>query len=147
LLQLNTEYTNAQTDRVRKETAHHSVRSGTMEAAQVSSQGESLKRYTENLADANQKFADIQTHYGANHPEYKKMAARVAELERQIQQTRDSIIQRVEVEYSDARRRETMLEKAVRDTKAEFDSLNARSFEYQSLKREAEADKKLYDEL
>src|SRR5918912_610838 len=40
-----------------------------------------------------------------------------------------------------------MLKKAVAETKAEFDRLNARSFEYQQLKREAEADKKLYEEL
>ena len=31
--------------------------------------------------------------------------------------------------------------------KNEFDRLNARSFEYQTLKRDAEADKKLYEEL
>ena len=40
-----------------------------------------------------------------------------------------------------------MLESAVKDTKAEFDRLNARCFEYQSLKREAESDKSLYEEL
>jgi capsular exopolysaccharide synthesis family protein len=147
LLQLNTEYTNAQTDRVRKETAYRSVSSGTMEAAQVSSQGESLKRLSESLAEANQKFADVKTHYGVSHPEYRKAAAQVAEIERQIQQTKDSIVQRVAVEYKDAIGREAMLEKAVADTKAEFDRLNARSFEYQALKREAEADKNLYEEL
>jgi len=37
LLQLNTDYTTAQTDRVHKEAAYTSVRSGEMEAAQVSS--------------------------------------------------------------------------------------------------------------
>ena len=42
LLQLNTEYTNAQADRVRKEAAYKSVRGGTLEAVQVSTQGESL---------------------------------------------------------------------------------------------------------
>jgi len=36
LLQLNTEYTNAEADRVRKESAYRSVESGSMEAAQVS---------------------------------------------------------------------------------------------------------------
>jgi succinoglycan biosynthesis transport protein ExoP len=147
LLQLNTEYTNAQTDRVRKETAYKSVSSGTLASAQVSSQGESLKKLTENLADANQKFTDVRTHYGVNHPEYKKAAAQVGEIERQLQQTREGIGQRVAVEFQDAGNREAMLEKAVKDTKAEFDSLNARSFEYQSLKREADADKKLYEEL
>src|SRR5205085_6076098 len=33
------------------------------------------------------------------------------------------------------------------ETKAEFDRLNARSWEYQNLKHEAEADKGLYEEL
>ena len=40
-----------------------------------------------------------------------------------------------------------MIQKALGDTKNEFDRLNARSFEYKSLKQEAEGDKKLYDEL
>ena len=35
----------------------------------------------------------------------------------------------------------------MQETKAEFDRLNSRSFEYQTLKREAEGDKKLYEEL
>src|SRR5271170_5419977 len=52
LLQLNTEYTNAQTDRVTKEAAYASVKSGTLAAAQVSTQGEALKKLTESLNDA-----------------------------------------------------------------------------------------------
>jgi capsular exopolysaccharide synthesis family protein len=40
-----------------------------------------------------------------------------------------------------------MLEEAVKDTKAEFDRLNSRQFEYQTLKNEADGDKKLYEEL
>ena len=40
-----------------------------------------------------------------------------------------------------------MLRETVDETKSEFDKLNARSFEYQQRKREAESDKKLYEEL
>ncbi len=147
LLQLNTDYTTAQTERVRKEAANNSVRAGTLEAAQVSTQGESLKRLTEKLEDADGKFTDVKAHYGANHPEYRKAAAQVAQIQAQIAATRASIIRRVEIEYREARNREAMLQKAVAQTKAEYDALNARSFEYQSLKREADADKKLYEEL
>jgi capsular exopolysaccharide synthesis family protein len=71
----------------------------------------------------------------------------VTEVERQLQSTKDSIAQRVEIEYRGALDREQMLQKAVVDTKAEFDRLNARSFEYQTVKREAEGDKKLYEDL
>ena len=147
LLQLNTEYTNAQADRVRKEAAYQSVRSGTLEAALVSTQGESLRRLTERSNDAQEKFAEVKTHFGINHPEYKKAAAQTAEVERLLAATTANIKQRVEIEYSEAGRREGMLKKAVQETKAEWDSLNARSFEYQALKREADADKSLYEEL
>ena len=147
LLQLNTDYTTAQTDRVRKEAANNSVRAGTLEAAQVSTQGESLKRLTEKLEDADGKFTDVKAHYGDNHPEYRKAASQVAKIQAQMASTRASIIRRVEIEYREAGNREAMLRKAVTETKAEYDALNLRSFEYQSLKREAEADKKLYEEL
>ncbi len=147
LLQLNTEYTNAQTDRVRKESAWKSVQSGTLESAQVSTQGEDLKALVQKLEDARQRFADAKTHYGAKHPEYQKASVQVSELERQLNDARQNAAQRVEVEYLEAANREGMLRKAVAETKSEFDALNARSFEYQSLKREAEADKTLYEEL
>src|SRR5712691_4614760 len=147
LLQLNTEYTNAQADRVKKEAADTSVQDGTLAAAQVSTQGEALKKLTENFNEAEERFAEVKNHYGINHPEYKKAQGRVTELESQIASTRASIAQRVEIEYREAVNREGMLESAVQETKAEFDRLNARSFEYQTLKREAESDKKLYEEL
>src|SRR5262249_7667137 len=68
LLELNSEFTKAQASRVSKEAAYESVKSGSLEAAQVSSQGEALKKITENLNDAQEKFAEVKRHYGVNHP-------------------------------------------------------------------------------
>lgn len=147
LLQLNTEYTNAQSDRVKKQAAWQSIQGGSMEAALVSSQADALKKLTENFNDAEQKFADVRTRFGENHPEYKRAAAAVEEGRRELTRTQDSIRQRVQLEYQQALSREKMLENAVKETKAEFDRLNARSFDYQTLKREADADKSLYEEL
>jgi len=147
LLQLNTEYTNAQTDRVRKESAWKSVQRGSLEAAQVSTQGDNLKTLSAKLDEARQKFADTKTHFGPNHPEYRKAAVQVEEIERQLQESSKNAAQRVAVEYQESMNRESMLRKAVAETKAEFDRLNARSFDYQNLKREADADKSLYEEL
>jgi capsular exopolysaccharide synthesis family protein len=147
LLQLNTEFTNAQADRVRKEAAFNSVAGGSLEAAQVSTQGDALKRLSERLDEAEQKFAEIRAHFGPNHPEYRKASLQVSELQRQLQSGKENISHRVEVEYHEAMNRESMLKRAVAETKAEFDRLNARSFEYQALKREAAADKSLYEEL
>jgi len=147
LLQLNAEYTNAQADRVRKEAAFRSVAGGSLEAAQVSTQGEALKKLSERIDEEQQKFAEIKAHFGPNHPEYRKASLQIAELQRQLAAAEENIGNRVKVEYHEAASRESMLYKAVTETKAEFDRLNARSFEYQALKREAEADKSLYEEL
>ena len=147
LLELNSEYTKTQADRVQKEAANNSVQAGTLEAAQVSTQGEALKKLTDSLNEAQEKFAEVKNHYGANHPEFKKAQSRVQELESQLASTQNSVRERVEVEYREAVDREAILAGAVQETKSEFDRLNARSFEYQTLKREADGDKNLYEEL
>ena len=45
LLQLNTEFTSAQSDRLKREAAFDSVRGGTLEAALATAQGESLRKH------------------------------------------------------------------------------------------------------
>ncbi|MCU0228764.1 MAG: AAA family ATPase [Bryobacterales bacterium] len=49
--------------------------------------------------------------------------------------------------FEESVQRESLLDKELRNTKAEFDRLNASSFQYKTLKREADADRKLYEEL
>ncbi len=147
LLQLNQDYTNAQSDRVKKEAAWNSMKSGSIEAAQVSGQGEALVLLTQKLNEARQRFAEIGTTFGANHPEYRKAASQLAEVEKQFADARRNITGRIEVDFRQSVNREEMLKHAVAETKSEYDKLNSRSFEYQQLKREADADKKLYEEL
>jgi succinoglycan biosynthesis transport protein ExoP len=147
LLQLNTEYTSAQAERVRNEAAWNAIKSGSVEAAEVSTQGDSMTRLADSLNQARQRLAVLKTTYGPNHPEYRKAASELSELEKQFEDARKNVGQRIEVAYKESLGREQMLGKAVNDTKAEWDLLNTRSFEYQQLKQEAGADKTIYDEL
>lgn len=147
LMQLNQEYTSAQGDRVKREAAWQSIEGGNVAAAQVSTQGETMRKVDERLSEARQRLSDVQVHFGVNHPENRRATAQVAELERQLGLLKTSIMQRVQVEYKESLNREKMLEVQVREAKGELDRLNAHSFEYLNLRREAEADKKLYEEL
>ena len=130
LLQLNTEYTNSQADRIRKESANNSVKGGSFEALEVSAQGEQVRQFAQRLADETEKFAAVKAQYGANHPEYKKAALKQAEMERQFESLKANVAQRVNVEFRDAKNREQMLQESVGQTKDEFDRINSRSFEY-----------------
>jgi capsular exopolysaccharide synthesis family protein len=147
LLQLNTEYTAAQSERLRKEAAYHASRSGTVASAMISTQGEELTKLQDRVNQAKQRLADVASIYGPNHNEYRKAANDLAEVERQFTEAHAVVSQRVDADFQEAKDRENMLRKAVRSTKAEYDELNAHSFEYQQLKRDADADKALYDDL
>jgi capsular exopolysaccharide synthesis family protein len=147
LVQLNTELTNAQTDRFRKEAAFNAVKNSSLEAAQASTQGDQLRKLSDSLGEAQQKFESVKLQYGVNHPEYKKAAEAVAELVAQRDALKDNIGQRVGIEYQQAVEREEKLGKAVEESKDESDKLNASSYKYKAVKREADNDKTLYDEL
>ncbi len=147
LLQLNTDYTNAQAERVSKEAAWNGAESGSVEAAEVSSQGPSLARLSEELDAAEQRFAEVKAVYGTRHQEYKKAESELAEVQSEFDATRRSIMARISIEYQESLDRERMLAKNLAETKADWDQLNTRSFEYQQLKQEADADRALYDEL
>jgi len=147
VLQLNTEYTNAQADLFKKEVAAKSAAGGSIEALEVSAQGEQIRKLADKIAEEDQKFAEIKTHYASNHPEYKKAASNQAELQRQLEALEANITQRVDVEYKEAFNREQTLRKAVEEAKAELDGLNGKTFEYMNKQRDADADRKLYEEL
>lgn len=147
LQELNTEYTAAQADRVTKEADWKAAQSGTLEAAQTSPQGVSIEALVQALNEAQQRFDEVKTIYRANHPEYRQAAAHVAEVQRQIEAARRNVNARVSVEYLKSLNREKMLLAELNATKAEWDKLNAQSFQYQQLKQEADADRNLYEQL
>jgi succinoglycan biosynthesis transport protein ExoP len=147
LLQLNSEYTKAQADRVSKEAAQVSMKKGSLAAAQVSSQGEALVKLTERMNALREVFASVKAVFGVNHPEYRKAATQLEEVTRQFEDAKKNIAQRIEVDYEQAADREQMLRSGVAETKAEIDRLSSRSLDYQELKHEAESDTKLYEEM
>lgn len=147
LLQLNTEYTNAQADRIKKEAEYTGVKDGSMPAAQESEQGESLKHLQDSLNEANQKFVEIKEHFGPKHPEYLRQASLISELQAQLDQAKQSVAQRSHVAYQDALHREEILRQELAEAKSAYDGLNSKSYQYQTLKIEAESNRKLYDDL
>lgn len=147
LLELNTAYTRAQAERIQKEAAYEAIRQGGIDALASMLGGAPYQRLWETYNEARKRFAEIRAHFGPNHPEYKISESQLAELERQLEEARQQALHNAEVAYRQALEQERRLGETLRETKAEFDRLNARSFEYQTLKREAEGDKQLYDEL
>jgi len=147
LLTLNSEYTAAQIDRVNKQAGLEAIKSGSIEAAEISSQNGALLKFSDALSQARQHFAIVKATYGVNHPEYRKAETQVAEAQAQFEDERNDVATKLAVQYNQALVREQILGKTVADAKAEWDGLNVRSFQYRQFKQEADSDKALYDEL
>jgi capsular exopolysaccharide synthesis family protein len=147
LVQLNTEHTATQAESLRQQAAWESVQGGSFEAALASPQGEALRKLAEHSQQVHEHFAEVSSYYGSSHPEYRRAKAQIDEVERALEATRADIARRVEVGYRESQRREQMAGEALAQARGEFDRVNARSFEYQAVKREAESDRTLYAEL
>jgi succinoglycan biosynthesis transport protein ExoP len=147
LLHLDNDLTAAEVDRAGKEAAYNAVKNGSLPAAEASEQGEQLRDLEAKLNDATEKFADVKTQFGSSHPVYKKASGQVSQLQWEVDVLRRRIVERVDVDYKQAVNRESLLRQDMTQAKAQFDQMNARSFEYKALKQEADTDKALYEEL
>jgi capsular exopolysaccharide synthesis family protein len=147
LMQLNTEWTHAQAERVAKESAAKLVKSGSLEALESVPQGDQIRKLSDRMAEESERFAIIKTQYGQNYPDYKRAAAKLAQLQQEFESLKTSIVKRVDAEYREALDREKGLQEAVNETKADLDKMNGKSLLYRTLKRDADADKALYNDL
>ena len=147
LSKLSSEYTNAQADRVLKAARYNAAKMGSLEGSELSNQGVAFESLTDRLNRANERFADVKARFGVNRREYKRPAALVTQLTKQLDRLRRSITKRLQIQYLQATGRERMVGKEVAAAKAELDRMKADSSEFKSLQRQAEADKSLYQEF
>ncbi len=145
--ELDAQYMQAKAERVRKEAELNSLQNGGVAAQMNAQQAAELNRLQEKLDAARGDLADKASIYGANNKEYQRRANEVAELERQFEAARKNVNARVDSDYREAVNKEQMLASEVAKEKDEYDKLNSHSFQYQSLKSQAERDKTLYDEM
>ena len=147
LLQLNAEFTQAQADRVKREAAFRALSHGSMEAATMSTHGKRLEELQKRQQELLENFSRVKQHYGPNHPAYAAAKAELDQVKDALETTTSSVQRQIALGFEESVQRELLLDKELRSTKAEFDRLNATSFQYRTLKREADADRKIYEEL
>jgi succinoglycan biosynthesis transport protein ExoP len=152
ILQLQNESTEAQNDRILKETEYRALQGSTptsssAAALDISQQSAQLMQQEGLMREAEEKLAVARTTYGPNYPEYKRAANDLAAVTTQYQQMRSEASNRIQVAYQEALNREALLRESLAAAKNESDRLNATSAQYEELKREAEANRNLYDEL
>ena len=147
LADLNRELTQAQSDRIGKEVVDELAEAGNYDAIPAVRESpviqESLKRQGE-LSD---QYTEALNQYGPKFPKVARLEAQLNEIEKVIENQKKSIGNQIEAEYRGSRQREHLLQQALDQQKNQASSMADKMVEYNILKREAEANKQLYDGL
>jgi succinoglycan biosynthesis transport protein ExoP len=147
LADINKELTEAQSDRMKKEALYEFAKSGDANAVPQLRDNEVLqdilKKHTETFA----QYTEALHQYGPNFPKVLRLQAQLKEIDGLVENEKKNVINRMGSDYRAARQRETLLVQALDQQKADTNRMAERLVQFNILKREAEANKTLYEGL
>lgn len=147
LSDLNKELTEAQADRMRKEAVYQLAQAGSIDAVPAVRDNEAIHDLLKRQTDLGTQYAEALNQYGPNYPKVLRLQAQLKEMEQLVGREKTNIASRIEAEYRGARQRELLLSQALEKQKAETNRMAEKLVQYNILKREAEANKQLYEGL
>lgn len=153
--ELNRELTAAESTRMERESLYHLVQSGDADsiaaAATLSAPagvGSSLlQKLQEQHADLKIQIAQLGAQFGPAYPKLTQLADQLKEVDAQIDVESKKIAARLRGDYLAAAAQENLLRTALDQQKQEANQLNESGIEYNFLKRDAEANRTLYENL
>jgi polysaccharide biosynthesis transport protein len=148
--ELNRELTAAQTDRILKESSSSLAGDGHPASfSKPSREGASsmLERLREREAELNIQYAQATTEFGTGYPKVTELNNQINQLRAEIAAEETRMQQEIRDQYLAALQRETLLTSAFNQQKQEANHLNESAIEYSVLKRDAEANRQLYQDL
>jgi capsular exopolysaccharide synthesis family protein len=149
--ELNRELTAAQTDRFLKESDQKLVAAGgdPTTSGKASPEGTSglLERLMEKEADLETQYAEVTTQFGPTYPKVAQLSSQLKQVRSEIEAEKARMRRKVEGAYLAAIQREDLLTSAFNQQKQEANQLNESAIEYSVLKRDADTNRQLYQDL
>jgi polysaccharide biosynthesis transport protein len=147
LADLNKQLTDAQSESLKRQALYEFAKSGDVDAVPQLRNDPVLQGMEKSRADLSVQYADAVNQYGPNYPKVQRLQAQMKYLDEQMTRQRKGIIAQLESEYREAKQHEDLLSKVLDEQKAQVNVMSEKMIQYNVLKREAEANKALYDSL
>jgi polysaccharide biosynthesis transport protein len=147
LADVNRELTDAQSERMKKESLFQFAKSGNLDAVPQVQSNVTLMELLRKRADFLSQYNDALSQYGPNFPKVLRLQAQLKEIDDSVEKEKQKIVDILESDFREARDRETMLTGLLDQQKVAANQMAEKLVEYNILKREAEALKTLYDGL
>jgi polysaccharide biosynthesis transport protein len=147
LADLNKQLTDAQSERMRKQSLFQFAKAGEMDSVPQIRDNAAVQDLIRKRNEINSQYNDALNQYGPNFPKVQRLQSQLKEIDATTQKEKKGVLVRLESEYREARQREELLTQALDQQKAQVNQMSERMVQYSILKREAEANKALYDGL
>ena len=145
LSDINKELTDAQSERMKRQALYEFAKSGDANSVPELRSDIVLQELCKKRGDLNSQASDALAQYGPNFPKVQRLQGQLKEIDQLIGDEKKSIVDQMGSDYNAARQREALLTQALDQQKIEANQMSERLVEYNILKREAEANKTLYD--
>jgi polysaccharide biosynthesis transport protein len=147
LADLNKELTDAQSERMRKEAIYEFAKAGNLDVVPQMRETATFQELTRKRSDLYQAYLDALNQYGPNFPRVQRMQAQMKEVDVLLDEQKRKILEIMGNDYNAARQREGLLNEALNEQKGEVNLMAQSMVEYNILRRQAEANKAMYDGL
>src|SRR5437773_4084592 len=147
LSDINKQLTDAQSERMKKESLYQFAKAGNLDAVPEVQNNSALGDLLKKRSDAASQYNDALAQYGPNFPKVQRLQAQLKEFDQTIEKEKQKILDVLESDYHEAQQREALLTRALDQQKADTNQMAGKLVEYNILKREAEANKTLYEGL
>jgi succinoglycan biosynthesis transport protein ExoP len=158
--ELNKALTEAESQRMDKESVYRMIESGDPDAIAAGASGlqnesggngpsesQLLETLRGRRAELKIQAADLNTQFGPAYPKLTQLNNQIREVDTQIQAEMKKIASRIRGQYTTALQRENMLRDALEKQKQEANKLNESAIQYTLLKRDVDTNRQLYEGL
>jgi succinoglycan biosynthesis transport protein ExoP len=147
LSEVNRQLIDAQSERMKKEALFEFARAGDADVVPQIRESPGVQELIHKRSELTAQYTDAMNQYGPNFPKVVRLQAQLRELEQSIEREKRGVIARLESDYHEAQQREALLTRTLDQQKVEANLMSERMVQYNILKRDAEANRALYDGL
>ena len=147
LSEISRQLIEAQGDRMRKQSLFEFAKQGDADLVPQIRDSAGVQDLLRKRGDLNSQYTEAINQYGPNFPKVQRLQSQLKEIDQNLDREKRAVLVRLGSEYHEAQQREELLTRTLDQQKTEANLMSERMVQYNILKRDAEADKALYDGL
>ena len=147
LSEISRQLIEAQGDRMRKQSLFDFAKQGDVDLVPQIRDSMGVQDLLHKRSDLNSQYTEAINQYGPNFPKVLRLQSQLKEIDQNLDREKRAVLVRLGSEYHEAQQREELLTRTLDQQKTEANLMSERMVQYNILKRDAEADKALYDGL